>query len=354
MLFARVSLKEKIFLFEHFYFLLKGGIPITEVLTVLAEEAKSSYLRKILIKINERLKEGERLSLAMGRYLQIFDPLLVNLIKVGERTGTLEENLERGISQLERSLRLREEVKRAMTYPLILVSLGIVVLFGVTFFIIPRLKSYFESLNIPLPLFFQIFLSLISFLKENFIFLLAFFLFLILLFKVILYWRSTRLVFWRLLLNFPFFGKLLRNLQLAQISRNFYLLIKSGLPLLDCFDIVIDVSGNEVYKKDLLFIKSRIFEGQRLAPLFKLFPNEFPIFFVSLVSAGERAGFLEDSFLILSEFYERESEKQLKSLPALIEPILLILIGLFILFLGLSIIIPIYRFVSQITTLRIR
>jgi len=347
--FLRVSLKEKIFLLEHFYFLLKGGIPVSEALNILAEETKKSYLKKILTEIGERLKEGEKLSSSMGRYPQIFTPLLISLIKVGERTGTLEENLKRGVYQLERELKLKEELKKAMIYPSILIFLGILILFGVTFFVIPKLKAYFESLNIPLPFFLQVFATLVTFLKENFQIVLAFFLFWVLLFKVLLYLRTTKMLLLRFVLDLPFFGDLLKNLNLSQLSRNFYLLIRSGLPLIDSFDIAIDVLGNEIYKKDLIFIKNRILEGERLAPLFRLFPREFPIFFVSLVSAGEKAGFLEDSFLILSEFYRRESERQLKALPALIEPILLILIGLFILFLALSIIIPIYRFVGQVT-----
>jgi type II secretory pathway component PulF len=347
--FLRVSLKERIFLLEHFYFLLKGGIPVSEALNILAEETKKPSLKRVLSEIGDRLKEGEKLSSAMGRYPQIFTPLLINLIKVGERTGTLEENLKRGVYQLERDFKLREELKRAMIYPLILIFLGIFILFGVTFFVIPKLKAYFESLNIPLPVFLQIFASLVSFLKENFRFVLAFFLFLVLLFKILLYEKTTKILILRFVLDLPFFGNLLKNLNLAQLSRNFYLLVKSGLSLIDSFDIAIDVLGNEIYKKDLIFIKNRVLEGERLAPIFRLFPREFPIFFVSLISAGEKAGFLEDSFLILSEFYQRESERQLKTLPTLIEPILLILIGLFILFLALSIIIPIYRFIGQVT-----
>ena len=140
--------------------------------------------------------------------------------------------------------------------------------------------------------------------------------------------------------------EILRNLNLARFSRTFYTLLKSGMPILDALDICIETHPNEVFKKNLNFVKLRVERGEKMSQGQKEFPKIFPSVFSQMVAIGEKSGTLEESFLYLANFYEEEIDSTLKNLSGILEPILLILVGAFVAFIAISIIIPIYRFVG--------
>ena len=343
-----VSQKEKIFFAEHLSLLIKGGIPLSEALETLANEAKSRVFRKSLADVSKKILEGQRLSQALQNYPKIFDTFFCNVVKVGEESGTLEENLRYLAQQLKSDYEIKKKVSGALIYPIIVIILALVIAFSITFFVLPKITGLFQILEIQLPLTTRILINTTSFLKRNFLFLILGIVFLILIFKILQRIKFFKFYFDSLSLSLPFFSQILKNLNLARFSRTFYTLLKSGMPILEVLDICIETHPNEVFKKNLTFVKLRVERGEKMSQGQKEFPKTFPSIFSQMVAIGEKSGTLEESFLYLANFYEGEIDSTLKNLSGILEPILLILVGAFVAFIAISIIIPIYRFVGSL------
>jgi type IV pilus assembly protein PilC len=343
-----VSQKEKIFFAEHLSLLTKGGIPLSEAIETLENEAKSRVFRRSLADISKKILEGQRLSKALQTYPRIFDNFFCNVVRVGEESGTLEENLKYLAQQLKSDYEIRRKVSGALIYPVIVVLLALVVAFSITFFVLPKITGLFQILEIELPLTTRILINTASFLKKNLLLLIIGIFFLILIFKILQRVKFFKFYFDSILLSLPFLNQILKNLNLARFSRTFYTLLKSGMPILEALDICIATQPNEVFKKNLTFVKLRVERGERMSRGLKEFPKIFPSVFSQMVAVGEKSGTLEESFLYLANFYEGEIDSILKNLSGILEPILLILVGAFVAFVALAIIIPIYRFVGSL------
>jgi len=343
-----VSSKEKIFFAEHLSLLIKGGIPLSEAIETLESEAKSRVFRGSLAEISKKILEGQRLSKALQTYPGIFDNFFCNVVRVGEESGTLEENLKYLAQQLKSDYEMKKKVSGALIYPIIVVILALVVAFSITFFVLPKITGLFQILEIELPLATRILINTASFLKKNLLLLIIGIIFLILIFKILQRFKFFKFYFDSILLSLPFFNQIFGNLNLARFSRTFYTLLKSGMPILEALDICIATHSNEVFKKNLTFVKLRVERGERMSQGLKEFPKIFPSVFSQMVAVGEKSGTLEESFLYLANFYEGEIDSTLKNLSGILEPILLILVGAFVAFVALAIIIPIYRFVGAL------
>jgi len=343
-----VSSKEKIFFAEHLSLLIKGGIPLSEAIETLENEAKSRVFRRSLAEISKKILEGQRLSKALQTYPGIFDNFFCNVVRVGEESGTLEENLKYLAQQLKSDYEIKKKVSGALIYPIIVVILALVVAFSITFFVLPKITGLFQILEIELPLATRILINTASFLKKNLLLLIIGIIFLILIFKILQRFKFFKFYFDSILLSLPFFNQIFGNLNLARFSRTFYTLLKSGMPILEALDICIATHSNEVFKKNLTFVKLRVERGERMSQGLKEFPKIFPSVFSQMVAVGEKSGTLEESFLYLANFYEGEIDSTLKNLSGILEPILLILVGAFVAFVALAIIIPIYRFVGAL------
>jgi len=348
-----VSQKEKIFFTEHLSLMIKGGIPITEALETLTEEAKSGTLRKILRDVLKRILEGERLEKSFAKYPKFFDRFFLSVIRVGEKSGTLDANLKYLSLQLRKDYEMRKKIMGALFYPILVLSLAIVIILLIVYFVLPKLIPVFQSLQAmgvvsQLPLATKILLNLGNFLKKYGFFIPIIIVILILFIRILQKIKIIKFYFDKTSLSFPFFGQTLKDLNLARFSRNFYTLLKSGMPILEALEICADVLPNEVYKKDLISVKAEVERGGKISSGLKKIPQRFPPLFSEMILVGERTGSLEESSLYLSQFYTREADSTLKNISELIGPILLIFLGILVVFIALATIIPIFRFVGEI------
>jgi len=343
-----VSQKEKIFFAEHLSLLIKGGIPLSEAIETLENEAKSRVFRRSLADISKKILEGQRLSKALQTYPRIFDNFFCNVVRVGEESGTLEENLRYLAQQLKSDYEIKKKVSGALIYPIIVVILALVIAFSITFFVLPKITGLFQILEIQLPLATRILIKTTYFLKKNFFSLILAIIFFFFLFKILQRIKFFKFYFDSISLSLPFLNEILKNLNLARFSRTFYTLLKSGMPILDALDICRETNPNEVFKEKLNFVKLKVERGEKMSQGLKEFPKIFPSVFSQMVTVGEKSGTLEESFLYLANFYQEEVDSTLKNLSGILEPILLILVGLFVAFVALAIIIPIYRFVGSL------
>jgi len=346
-----VSQKEKMFFTEHLFLMIKGGTPLTEALEVLKSAAKSQTFKKALNDILKRILEGESLSKSMERHPRIFNKFFQSIVKVGEESGTLEENLKYLSSFLQSEYSLKRKIIGALIYPLLIIVIALIIVSIITFFILPNLLSLFQALEIKLPLATRILIGSAAFIQKYWIFILGGFSLFFLIWKIFQRIKSIQFYFHKITLFLPFFGGINKNRNLADFSRTFYTLLKSGMPILEALNICIDTLQNGVYRKNLGLVRLGVERGEKISQGLKRFPETFPTVFSQMVLVGERTGGLEESFLHLAEFHEKELDSTVKNLSNLLEPVLLILVGLFVAFIVLAIITPIYQFTSG---LRIR
>jgi len=343
-----VSQKEKIFFAEHLSLMIKGGIPIAEALETLRDETKSRTFKKVLNEILRRILEGESLEKAFSKYPKIFDRFFLSIISVGEKSGTLDENLRYLSLQLRKDYEMRRKVIASLIYPAIIIILALAIAFGVVFFIFPKIKEVFEAMpqEVRLPLASRMLINFATFFRKYWLTIGTGVIFATFIFKVLQRVRFIRFYFDKISLFLPLLGPIFKNLNLARFSRNSYTLLKSGLPILEVLKICGDSLPNEVYRRNLISIKSGVERGEKISSGLKKISQNFPPVFSEMVLVGEKTGSLEDSLLYLARFYEREVDSTLKNLSTILEPILLILVGTFVTFVALAVILPHFRLIE--------
>jgi len=338
------STKEKIFLVRHLYLMVKGGFLVSEAIESIKEEVKSRALRKALEDILKRILAGESLHKSISRHPNVFSPFYQSIIRIGEESGSLENNLNYLAGQIQSDYDTRRKIKGAMLYPLIVIVLAVTIALAVTIFILPKILNIFEVLDIKLPFTTIILITSVHFLQKNWLFLLVGMLLLVITVKLLRKILFFRYYFDRFLLSFPVSGQITKNMNLSRFAQSFYTLLKSGVPILESIDIISRTITNEVFKKDLVALRLEVEKGGRVSQGLKSSRKTFPSIFTQMVAVGERSGSLENSLRYLAKFYQKEVNASLKTLTGVLEPILLVCVGLFVAFIALSIITPIYQF----------
>lgn len=348
-----VSQKEKVFFVEHLSLMLKGGIPISEALEVLRNEAKSRTFQKVLSGILKKVLEGESLAKGFERYPRIFDRFFLSVVRIGEKSGTLDDNLKYLSLQLRKDYTLRRKVIGALLYPALILILAIIIIFVIVYFVLPRIVPVFQALQAmgvagELPLATKVLLNLGDFLQKFGFLIPVMIIILFFVFKFLQQIKFTRFYLDKISLSVPVLGSIFKNINLARFSQNFYTLLKSGTPVLEALKICSDVLPNEVYRRDLTLIRIETERGEKISTGLKKFPKRFPPIFSEMILVGEKTGSLEESSLYLSQFYTQEADSTIQNISDLIGPIMLIFIGILVILIALATIVPIFRFIGEI------
>lgn len=336
--------KERIFFTQHLYLMLKGGFLISDALEILKKEIKSQKFKLAIDDILSRILGGQSLSDSLSKHPKIFDKFYQNIIRIGEESGSLESNLKYLASQLNSDYETKKKVKGAMFYPLMVITLALIIAFSVTIFILPKLLGVFAQLQMKLPLSTKILISSVSFVESNWIFIIIGIIIFIVLLKILRRFMFFKYLFDKLAISLPITGTITKNIILARFAQNFHTLLKSGIPILKALEILSETLSNEAFKRNLDSIKLEVERGGRISKGFAKFPKTFPLIFSQMVSVGENSGALEDSYSYLNKFYQKEVNSSLKTLSSTLEPVLLIFVGIFVVFIALAIIVPIYQF----------
>ena len=344
-----LSDQEKIFISRHLEILLKAGVPIAEALNVLAQQTTNKQTKVLLTDIRQSVEEGKKLAQALQPYEYTFGALFLNLVAVAEKSGTLEENFRYLAAYLEKASVTKKKIIAALSYPALVLFASTVVGIIISFFVLPQLIQIFQSFEFELPLTTRILLSVSLFLGKNGVFLL----FAILgVMGVISFLYQTQLSFRKkahhLLITLPLIGTLLRNSQLEQITRNIGTMLQSGSSLSTALEITTASTTNLFYKQLLRQIENKIQSGDKLSGTFEEMKNYFPLLLIQMIAIGEKSGQLSDTLLYLADFFARENENSLQRITSLLEPLLLLFVGLIVSFIALSVISPIYSLISQL------
>ena len=343
-MFNKISFIEKLFFTKHLSIMLKSGITLPEALDSLKDEVKSPAFKKTLTNVSADVQKGKNLKEALARNPKAFNSLYLSLIRIGERSGSLEKNLEHLSTQLEKEHNFRKKVQSAMLYPLLVLSATTFLGGGIGLFILPKLVDFFEGLEVELPLTTKILLFVAQIMKNYGMIIIPGFFGLLFLGSLIVRLAAVKPHWHRFLLHSPIIGSFVKCTQLSSFCRNLGIMLQSGIPIAEALQISVDAAGNEVFKTDINKIAQAVEKGKSIESVLnkgKFF--EFPSIAIKMIGVGEKTGRLEENLLYLGDFYEEELDGLSKNLSNVLEPIMLIGIGLVVGFVALAIISPIYE-----------
>ena len=348
-MFKKFSFLDKLFFTKHLGIMLKSGIPVSEALENLEDQARASGFKKILKKVSTDIQQGKSLEKALSKHQKVFDSLYLSLIKIGERSGNLEENLEHLGKQLEKEHNFRKKTQSAMLYPLVVFSATILMGGGISLFILPKLVDFFESLDVELPLTTKILLFIAQIMKDHGLIIVSGCFAVLLLGCWVVRLRLIKPHWHRFLLRLPIFGSFVKYSQLSSFCRNLGIMLESGIPIIEALEISSEAMGNEVFKADVKKIGQAVEKGKSIEEALKKEKFfEFPSILARMVGVGEKTGHLEQNLLYLADFYEEEVDSVSKNFANILEPVMLLGIGLVVGFVALAIISPIYQLTGSI------
>lgn len=336
---------EKIGLVSNLSTMLSAGIPILEVVDSLLEDAKGG-MKKVLEVTKNDLIEGHRLHTSFSKFPKVFDKVTVNIIKASEEAGTLEIALKDLRASIQRDVEFNDKIKSALIYPLFILGTFFAVLIFMLVMVIPKVASVFRNLRIDLPLPTKIMVFVSEMITKN-IFLVAIIVGVIIVLFIFLF-KTKRALILNIFYSLPLVSKVVRYIDLTRFSRSMHLLLNSGLPIIECLDLTQDVVIKHQMTKVINDCKKTVSSGKTLSEGLKVSRGYIPPIMVKLVEAGEKTGTLDKSMLDISVYFDYQVTGALKTVTALIEPIMLLLIGVVVGGMMLSIIGPIYNLIGQV------
>src|SRR5919109_4246827 len=342
----RIKLQETAVMVRQVSTLLSAGLPLIESLTAVIDQVPNPALKKIMTQVRERVNEGSTLADAFAQHPRVFSPLFVNMTRAGERSGALEIVLERLADFTENQVAFRHKISAAMVYPILMTFIGLGVLGFLLGYVIPTVTQIFQDLKQTLPLPTLILIGVSDGLRR-FWWVGGVALALVLL-AIDRYSRTAagRLVLDGAKIKAPIFGPLALKIAIARFTRTLAILLKSGVPVLTSMDIVKNVVSNRVLEHVIEEARDNIREGQDIAPPLRR-SQLFPPLATHMIAVGEKSGKLEDMLLRVADAFEADVETTVQGLTALIEPLMILLMGSIIGFIALSILLPIFQ-INQI------
>ncbi len=322
--------------------LIKARVDLLKSLSILYGQTEKEKLKALILDIHSRIKNGATFSSALAEHEYFFPNIFINLIRIGEASGRLDEVLE----ELDRFLAKEEEfkmhVKTAMAYPTLMISVGICVIFVLFTFVIPKLSSIFVDFDYALPLPTQIMLSISQFFSSFWWAILAAAGFLVIVFMGMSKTESGRAQLDWLKIHIPVFGALSLKQSLSRFCRTLALLIRSGLPIFKALEVATPTLENAVFVKDLEAVRKDVMEGTSLATSMKKVVF-FPSFLVQMVSVGEEGGKLEGVLNEIANIYTQETDARLKVITSLLEPVIILVLGLILGGIVMAMLLPIFQ-----------
>jgi type IV pilus assembly protein PilC len=322
-----VSLKDLVVFTRTFSTMVDAGLPLVQCLDMLSTQAENKHFGGILAKVKADVETGKSLSESMAKHPKVFDTLFSNLVAAGEAGGILDLIFRRMATYLEKSAKLARQVKGALVYPTAIVVVGVGVMIVMMTFVLPTFETMFKDLgagSLPAPT--RVVLGISHFITGNALILIP--LVVAIGFGISAFKRTTqgRYLWDSMLLKLPVFGNVVRKGAVARFTRTLGTLLASGVPILDAMDIVARTAGNAVIQKGILYAREKVSEGKDIAsPLLET--GIFPPMVVQMIGVGEQTGAMDDMLQKIADFYEEEVDAAVAAMSAMLEPLILVFLG---------------------------
>lgn len=347
-MFGTVKDYEKVIFTRNLGAMIEAGLSLSRALSVLERQTNNQKLKIVLSGLNNDIKKGGNFHTALKQFPKIFSPLFSSMVRAGEESGKLSDSLKLVGSQLERSYTLKKKIHGALIYPSIIVIAMIIIGILMLIYVVPTLTQTFEELGAELPASTQSIIAASRFLTEHTIVAIV----IPLLLGLLLYFgfraeRVRRLSHY-VVLHIPIIGELIKEVQSARTTRTLASLLSSGVEIVTALSITRDVVQNSYYRDVLLRAENDVQKGTPLSGSFTENEHLYPILVGEMISVGEETGKLPEMLLSVAEFYESEVEQKTKDMSTIIEPFLMVFIGIGVGFFALSMIAPIYSLSESI------
>lgn len=344
--FSRISAKDLVAFVRQLSMMFKSKISLAQSLRVLAEQNKNQEFKEKILIISDEIEGGALFSQALSRFPNVFSSFFVSMVRSGEASGTLSESLNYLADHLEREYHLQSKLKGALVYPTMILFVSIAVLLMMMFFVIPNLAKVLTETGQELPLPTRVVIGLSNFLRHwGWALMILFAAFLFFVFRYLKTSAGKNLKD-RLVLRIPFVRSFLRMVYVSRFAENLSTLISGGLPIIQSLEITGEVVGNLVYRERITEIKEEVRQGRKMSGILARYPAEFPPLLTQMVVIGEKTGTLDQSLLSVVDFYRKEVEMAMESLLSLLEPILIVFLGLTVAGLMGSVLMPLYKMTS--------
>lgn len=346
--FGGIKLREKIVFIQDLQIMLKAGIAAPRALKIIARQTKNKKFEKVVSDIAHQVESGHTLHEALADYPKIFSHIFVSMIKVGELSGNLEKSLEYLGIQLEREADLKSKTKGAMIYPSVIVVAMVIIGFLMAVFVLPKLTATFKEFDTQLPLMTRIVIGITDFISGNAI-----------IASVLMVGGAFGLVFGArtktgdrmldtFLIRVPMISPIVKKINLARMCRVLSSMMKSGISIVEGLQVTAESLGNVHYKEAVFAASNEIKLGKNLTASLEKDERLFPVIVVQMLQVGEETGTMETILQQLAEHYEAEVDNTMRNLSSIIEPILLLVIGVVVGVLALALISPIYNLSQSI------
>ena len=344
---GKVKDKEMAIFTRQFSTMIDAGLPLVQCLNILAEQSESKNLRMVTTKVARDVEAGSSLADAFGKHPKTFDDLFTNMIEVGESGGILDIVLQRLSVYIEKAAALKRKVKAAMIYPLTIVSVAVIVVIFMLTFVIPTFAKMFQNLGAELPLPTKIVLWMSEFVQSWILLIIAAMAGGIYALRRYYATEAGKMVIDSLLLKLPVFGTLIRKVAVARFARTLGTLIASGVPILEGLRITARTAGNKVVEKAVLTTRAVVTAGGTITEPLKA-STVFPPMVIQMINVGEQTGALDAMLGKIADFFDDEVDTAVGALTALLEPLMIVFLGVVIGGLVVAMYLPIFRLVTLV------
>jgi len=343
----RVKLRELVLFSRQFATMIDAGLSVVKCLDILQQQSRDPKLKDVIGQTKHDVGSGASLTDALAKHPRVFSSLYVNMIRSAEAGGILDQVLDRLAGFLEKEQEVRNKVKSAMMYPSVVFIFAVLMLCALIFFVLPKFKVIFESMELKLPLATRMLLGFSAFAGQYWWVLGGLLVGLIIAYRAFAATERGRFHLDALKLKIPIMGDLMLKTSISRFARTFGTLISSGVPVLRALEITVETSGNRVVADAISRARSSVKEGEKIStPLYGT--KIFPVMVVQMIAVGEETGRLDHMLVKVSDFYDDEVDATLKGLTSLIEPLMIVGLGGIVGLIAISVISPIYSLVGSI------
>ena len=344
---GKVKDKEMAIFTRQFSTMIDAGLPLVQCLNILAEQSESKALRGVTGQVARHVEAGSTLADALRRHPRTFDDLFTNLVEVGEAGGILDVVLQRLAAYIEKAAALKRKVKAAMVYPCAIIGVALLVVIFMLTFVIPTFAQMFKDLGADLPLPTKVVMWLSDFVRSYILLIIAGLIGCVMALRSYYRTENGRATIDALMLKLPVFGTLVRKVAVARFTRTLGTLVQSGVPILDGLRITARTAGNKVVEKAVLQCRAAVTEGKTLADPLRT-SGVFPPMVTQMISVGEQTGALDAMLSKIADFYDDEVDTAVSTLTSLLEPIMIVFLGVVVGGLVVAMYLPIFRLVTLI------
>lgn len=345
-IFERVSKSDIVLFSRQLSIMFKSKVPLVETLGVLSVQTQNLELKEKILELSEEVEGGTSFSGALSRHPQIFSSFYIAMVKAGEVSGTLSESLEYLAEHLEREYHLTAKMRGALMYPSLIIFIVFLVLALMIFFVIPHLSEVLIGTGQELPVVTKAVVGLAAFLRSwGWLIILGIVALILAGFR---YYRTERgkKFFDKIFLKLPLIGPFLKMLYQTRFAENLSTLISGGLPIASALQTVGEIVGNTCYKKVIFDARDKVRKGEPISSILARSPEVFPPIFIQMTLVGEKTGTLDTTLMNIVNFYKKEIDRTIDNLLSILEPALIVILGVIVAGLMLAILIPLYQMVA--------